>query len=167
MAEWRVAVRGLRELNRTFKHAPKDVRRAIRDEYRTVAEPVRSTAATLAASSIRRIGPKWSQMRTGVTQRLVYVAPKQRGVKTRGADPRRRPNLGDLLADTCPRAGASPARTPDRSRLRPDARPARPRLGHRRPMMARNSSSRSSATRSRSSGRSRVPRGARRTSTRT
>ena len=51
-----VAVRGLRELNQTFKHAPKDVKRELRDEYRTVAEPVRSTAATLAASSIRNIG---------------------------------------------------------------------------------------------------------------
>jgi hypothetical protein len=94
-----VAVRGLRELNRTFKHAPKDVRREIRDEYRTVAEPIRSTAATLATSSIRRIGPNWSQMRTGVTQRLVYVAPKQRGVTARGQNPRRRPNLAGLLAE--------------------------------------------------------------------
>ena len=38
-------------------------------------------------------------MRTGVTQTLVYVAPRKRGVKTRGSDPRRRPNLGTLLAD--------------------------------------------------------------------
>lgn len=96
-----LAVRGLRELNRTFKHAPKDVQRGIRDEYRTVAEPVRSTAATLAVSEIRRMPRSlpWSEMRTGVTQKLVYVAPKKRGVKTRGADPRRRPNLGNLLAE--------------------------------------------------------------------
>ena len=48
------AVEGMQELNRLLKNAPKDVRLAIRDEYRTVAEPVRSTAETLAASSIRR-----------------------------------------------------------------------------------------------------------------
>jgi hypothetical protein len=92
------AVEGMRELNRLFKNAPKDVRREIRQEYRTVAEPVRSTAETLAGSSIRRIGPRWSRMRTGVTQTEVYVAPRQRGVKGRGSHPRRRPNLGTLLA---------------------------------------------------------------------
>lgn len=111
-----VAVRGLRELNRTFKHAPKDVRREIRDGYRTVAEPVRSTAATLAVSSIRRIGPNWSQMRTGVTQKLVYVAPKKRGVKTRGPDPRRRPNLGTLLAERA----LEPALEQNRHRIEAD-----------------------------------------------
>ena len=99
MAVSGIAVEGFRELNRTLKYAPKDVRLAIRAEYRTVAEPVRSTAATLAATSIRKIGPKWARMRTGVTQSEVYVAPRQRGVKTRGYDPRRRPNLGTLLAD--------------------------------------------------------------------
>ena len=92
---------GFRELNRTFKHAPKDVRREIRDEYRTVAEPVRSTASTLAVSSdppdavLAQVG----EFRTGVTQTMVYVAPKKRGVKGRGSDPRRRPNLGNLLAE--------------------------------------------------------------------
>lgn len=91
------AVEGLRELNRTLKYAPKEVRLGIRKEYRTVAEPVRSTSATLAASSIRRIGPKWARMRTGVTQTEVYVAPRQRGVKGRD-NPRARPNLGTLLA---------------------------------------------------------------------
>ena len=92
-----VAVRGLRELNRTFKHAPKDVRREIRDEYRTVAEPVRSTAEILAVSSIRRVGLNWSRMRTGITTTLVYVAPRQRGVKGRGRG--RRPKFGTLLMD--------------------------------------------------------------------
>jgi hypothetical protein len=38
-------------------------------------------------------------MRTGITRKVVYVAPRQRGVKTRGADPRRRPNLAQLLLD--------------------------------------------------------------------
>ena len=38
-------------------------------------------------------------MRTGVTQPMVYVAPRQRGVKTRGDDPAARPNFGNLLAD--------------------------------------------------------------------
>lgn len=93
-----VAVRGLRELNRTFRQAPRDVNRAYRNELRSVGEPVRLTAETLASSTIRRITPAWARMRTGVTTRLVYVAPRQRGV--RGRDQRRRrPNLGALLMD--------------------------------------------------------------------
>jgi len=91
-----VAVHNLAQLNRTFKHAPKDTQRALRDEYRTVADPVKTSAETLAVSGIPRIGAKWSRMRVGVTSRLVYVAPRPRGLKSRG-HPRRRPNLADLL----------------------------------------------------------------------
>jgi hypothetical protein len=36
-------------------------------------------------------------MRVGVTQRLVYVAPKERGVKGRGDLQRRRPKFADLM----------------------------------------------------------------------
>jgi hypothetical protein len=92
-----VAVHNLAQLNRTFNKAPKDIKRAYRAELRTVAEPVRSTWETLAVSSIRRIGPKWSRARIGPTVNLVYVAPRLRGIKGRGRHPRRRPNLADLL----------------------------------------------------------------------
>lgn len=94
-----LAVRGLRELTRTFNNAPADYKRAYKAELRTVGEPVRLEAETLATSSIRRITPAWSKMKTGVTTRVVYVAPKQRGIGGRGDDPRRRPNLGTLLMD--------------------------------------------------------------------
>ena len=36
-------------------------------------------------------------MRTGVTRNTVYVAPKQRGVKTRGRQSLKRPNLAPML----------------------------------------------------------------------
>ena len=93
-----VAVRGLQKLNRTFKHAPKETRAKIRQEYRTVAEPVQRAAERLAVSELARIGPVWSRMRVGITQRLVYVAPKARGARGRG-DSRRRPRFGDLLME--------------------------------------------------------------------
>ncbi len=54
-------------------------------------------AERLAVSGIRRIGIPWSRMRVGVTAHSVYVAPRKRGLKTRGSDPRRRPNLAGLL----------------------------------------------------------------------
>lgn len=94
-----LVVRNLNELVRTFNHAPADVKREFRKELRSVGEPVRVTAERLATSSIRRIGPNWSKMRTGVTTKVVYVAPRQRGAKGRGSQSRRRPNLAPLLAD--------------------------------------------------------------------
>ena len=92
------AISGLNELNRTFQDAPKDVRLAYREELRTVGLPVQQTAQRLAVERIRKIGPHWSRFRVGVTQTLVYVAPRMRGVKNRG-DRRARPNLGTRLAE--------------------------------------------------------------------
>lgn len=89
-----VRVHGLRELNATFRDAPKDTRRALHDEYRTIAEPVKTTAEALAVSEIPRVGVPWSRMRVGITTRLVYVAPRPRG----GRGSRRRPNFATLLA---------------------------------------------------------------------
>ncbi len=94
-----IAVEGLAQLTKTFQHAPKDVRLAYRKELRSVAEPTRSTAERLATSRIRKMTPKWSRFRTGVTQKLVYVAPRQRGVKTKARDSFRRPRFGILLAE--------------------------------------------------------------------
>lgn len=96
VAEQSVTVQGLRELQVLFAKAGKEANRDLRAELREVAEPIRADAESLASSSIRRVGPKWSRMRVGVTRKLVYVAPKQRGVKRRG-DPRGRPKFGVLL----------------------------------------------------------------------
>lgn len=95
-----VAVKGLHELQAALAHADKQTRLGVRGELRQVAEPVQRGAEQLAQSTIRRIGPRWSKMRVGITRDLVYVAPRQRGVKNRRAqDPRRRPNLAQLLMD--------------------------------------------------------------------
>lgn len=111
-----LVVRGMRELTRTFQNAPKDVNRAYRDELKTVAEPVRMESEQLATSSIRRMTPAWSKMKTGVTTRLVYVAPRKRGIGGRGDDPRRRPNLGTLLMDRA----LQPALERNRARVEQD-----------------------------------------------
>lgn len=97
MAERTLRVRGIEELNRALKHADRDVRLGVKKLQAGVAEPVRADAEALAVSSITRIGPVWSRMRIGVTVRSVYVAPKQRGVQSRGASLRKRPNLAPLL----------------------------------------------------------------------
>jgi elongation factor P--beta-lysine ligase len=90
-------VEGLRDLHRAFRRADKELIKELRTSLRKVAEPVRVDAEHLALTEIRKMTLPWSVMRVGVTQREVYVAPKLRGVKTRGRDPRRRPNLFDLL----------------------------------------------------------------------
>lgn len=93
-----IHVKGLRDLQRAFQLADRTLRLELRDGLRDAAEPVRQDAETLAVSSIARVGPDWSRMRTGVTSRLVYVAPRQRGVKGRGRDRYRRRKFADILA---------------------------------------------------------------------
>jgi len=97
-----VAVEGLRELSAALAKADREVKLGWRRGLRQVAEPIRLEAESLARSEITRIGPRWYKMRTGVTRKLVYVAPRQRGVRWNKKNPgyrfnMRRPNLADLL----------------------------------------------------------------------
>lgn len=94
MGDYTLHVTGLRELNRAFASAGKDVRREVRDGLRKAAEPVRADATRLAVQEISHIGPRWSEMRVGVTSSFVYVAPKRRGTKNAA---RKRRNLAPLL----------------------------------------------------------------------
>jgi hypothetical protein len=89
-----VVLRGFRETSQAFNRMPKELKGEWRGRLRGIAVPIQRTAETLAYSEIPRIGQQWGQMRIGVTQKLVYVAPKQRGIK-RGS--RKRPNLAPLL----------------------------------------------------------------------
>lgn len=94
MAE--TVVRGLRDLQAGFARADKESRLFVRKALGEAAEPVRRDAEALASDRIPRIGSAWARMRTGVTRRSVYVAPKKRGAK---ATARRRPNLAPLLME--------------------------------------------------------------------
>lgn len=91
-----VEVRGLNELNRTFRQLPADLRREARKDLRSVGEPVKQRAEELAISEISHIGPKWSRMRLAYSAReaALYMAPRQRGGRGRS-----RPNLAGLLMD--------------------------------------------------------------------
>lgn len=91
-----ITVQGLTALQRAFKAADAAQQRELRKALRVAAEPVRADAERLAVAGIRRIGVPWSRMRIGVTNREVYLAPRERGQK--GRDQRlRRPNLRSLL----------------------------------------------------------------------
>jgi hypothetical protein len=91
-----ILVRNQRQLVWAFNEAGKAAKRELRDELRGIAEPIRADAEQLADETIPRIGPKWSHMKIGVTTRLIYVAPVQRGVRNFDS-PRARPKFADLL----------------------------------------------------------------------
>lgn len=89
-----VRVTGYRETMRSLDKLARELKGEIRDELRHVAEPVRADAERLTVAGISHIGPRWSEMRVGVTASSVYVAPKKRGTKVAS---RKRPNLAPLL----------------------------------------------------------------------
>ena len=93
-----LVVHNLAALSKTFKNAPKDVRLAYRRELRTIAKPVQAAAESLAATKIHNLatGSPWAKFRIGITQRLVYVAPKQKGA--RGRSGKQRSNFAYLLS---------------------------------------------------------------------
>jgi hypothetical protein len=99
VAEGEVRFKGYQELLAALKTYDRDVRLGMRRELRQAVEPVRATAESLARSEIRNIGQRWPRMRIGITKSSLYVAPRERGIKTRGYDARRRPNLAGLLMD--------------------------------------------------------------------
>lgn len=94
-----IRVTGLRELDRAFGKANRELSNDLKDALAEAAAPVRSDAQILAAANIRNVGQgdPWSRMRIGVRSWVAYVAPLERGVKGRGNARRRRPRFGDLL----------------------------------------------------------------------
>jgi len=73
--------------------------RDLNDALKSAGEPVRRTAETLAVANISRVGIPWSRMRLGITRHTVYVAPVERGVKSRTLRGRRRPGFKTKLLD--------------------------------------------------------------------
>lgn len=92
-----VRVEGLDGLRRGFRAYDRALASDLDDVLEEAANPVRQDAQALALSSIRRISRPWAGMRVGTGRGVVYVAPVERGVKGRGNQRKRRPNLADLL----------------------------------------------------------------------
>lgn len=89
-----VVVDGLADLQKAWRVADRETGKQFRAALKSAGEPVRRDAERLAVTSISGIGRPWSRMRTGVTLKSVYVAPRHRGTRNRAL---RRPNLADLL----------------------------------------------------------------------
>lgn len=94
MANETVRVKGFREVQRAFAFADPALKKRFRSTLIDAASPVERDAELLAHAGIRNIGLEWSRMRTGVTTKSVYVAPRRAGSRT---GRRKRPNLADLM----------------------------------------------------------------------
>lgn len=91
MAENAVRIEGLRELERAFKLYGRGMEKGLREAMEAAAEVVRPDAQSLAASTLKP--PKnvdWTLMRVGVTRRTAYVAPVERGNRSRRPSSRAR-----------------------------------------------------------------------------
>lgn len=102
MAQAAIRVEGLADLQRAFRVANKEVARDVRTAIEQAGEPIRQRAQDLVRleiSGMARSHVPWWTIRTGVERNTIgYIVPAQRGVKTRGAERRRRPNLAPLIA---------------------------------------------------------------------
>lgn len=97
-----IRVENYKTVLRAFGKASKTVERGFKGSLREAAEPIRDTAERLAGSgaiSNLRSGDPWTRMRIGVTSTAVYVAPRERGRRTRSRPAIGRPNLKPLILD--------------------------------------------------------------------
>ena len=94
-----VAVEGLADLRRACRVAGTAMSRDMNEALRTAGEPVRQDAQTLAVQNISKVGIPWSRMRLGIARNSVYVAPVERGVKSKTLAGRRRPRFKTKLLD--------------------------------------------------------------------
>jgi hypothetical protein len=102
MPEPAIRVEGLAELRRAFRVAANGMEKDLRAAIEAAGEPVRSEAQSLAftrISGMPRSHIPWHAMRAGVYGGTIgYVAPLQRGDKSRRGSKKRR-NLATLLME--------------------------------------------------------------------
>lgn len=100
-----IEIEGFPELARALARTGPDVRRKLNDELHALAQPIADSAERHAEADITGLSRKrssdWGAMRVGIARgfSLVYVAPRERGVKSRGIDGRRRPKFANTLRD--------------------------------------------------------------------
>ena len=96
-----IQVDGLADLQRAFTAADRALREDLRDALQEAAAPVRSDSQALAMTISHMTTTKatdWTRMRTGIIDgTVVYVAPVERGSKSRGNQRLRRRRFKDVL----------------------------------------------------------------------
>lgn len=97
-----ISIKGYQNVIRSYAKVGKAASKNMRKRLRDAGEPVRAKAQELGPRNIRnlRASPTptgrsdWAAVRLGVTQRFVYIAPRERG-RTRN-EHKRRPNFKGL-----------------------------------------------------------------------
>ena len=98
-----VLVENLDSINRSLKLSGPLVAKAMQAGMVQGAEPIRAEASQLAESEISGMKrsktkpPPWSIQRVGHTIHEVYIAPRERGVKSKTDRSRRRPTFTGLM----------------------------------------------------------------------
>jgi hypothetical protein len=86
-----IRIEGLRELERAFRLYGRGLEKGLREAMEAGAEVVRPDAQSLTRSVLKpAVNVDWSLMRVGVTRRVAYVAPVQRGNRSRRPSSRAR-----------------------------------------------------------------------------
>lgn len=98
-ASFTVRVDGLAELQQAFLLADRTLGRELDQGLKRAARPVQADAQRLAVAEIPRIGPLWWRMRVGTTPGSVYVAPIQRGIRSKGNPLLKRRKFGTKLME--------------------------------------------------------------------
>lgn len=88
-------INNLSIVNRALQQVEPKMRQEMTTELHAIGSLVARDAQALASVTIRRITPSWTLMRVGQTRSLIYVVPRNKGVRGRG--PKRRPNFAPLM----------------------------------------------------------------------
>lgn len=99
-----IYVKGFQNVARSYARVGKVAKRNLTRRLKDAAEPVRQDAQSLAPNVIKNLhrgpgpgGSDWSRVRIGATQKVVYIAPTERG-RSRN-EKKRRPNFKNLMLD--------------------------------------------------------------------
>lgn len=103
MADRAVRIEGLSELVAAFRVYDRRMAQDIRTAIEQAGEPIRQRASQLVLSEVSGMARSrlpWWTIRSGVERNTIgYIVPMQRGVKTRGRERFKRPNLAPLIAE--------------------------------------------------------------------
>ena len=100
VAEKTVSVEGLAELRKALVQYDRSLGKGFREAIDAAGESVRFSAQSLAhgnPSGMVKNRIDWAAMRIGITKTTGYVAPVERGVKSKGRKRYRRPKFKDVL----------------------------------------------------------------------
>jgi hypothetical protein len=115
-----IHIEGLAQLETAFKRAGTGIDKDLRDALKSSAEPVKVDAQSRASGVIHVSAVNWTAMRVGITRHTVYVAPVEKGRRSRANPKIRRPKVKPRLLQ----GALDPALEANRPRVAQEVRDA-------------------------------------------